>query len=260
MNDMTKKEANLPSFMQEDQNLGTENLANFIRPPRVKIVQSTSHEDFKKNFNEGTALIVPTMVPIADVEEEGSFFRFTPIFFYPEWVSMNPLYTRGTMPAVRARSLDPGSEIARKAQDPELREEEVGGLKKPIRHVENLVFIVMIHGIPEIENQPAVLTFSKAEWRAGSTLAALIKARRAPIFGCVFEGSVSKRSNADGQWYGIDCINPSSGAPLLEDEETYLAYKELHNGFKERHQRDEIKVDYDDESPSKEVDTEAAEY
>jgi len=254
--------------MQEDKREGTETLREFIIPPRLKVVQPLSGEPFSTMFNKGDVVLVPTMTRAAEVlldenkkpTKAGAPFVFVPVFFFAEYCAWNPLSMKGTLPAIRERSLDPKSDIARKSRNPDTREERCPESKDPkdlIRYQEHLNFVCVLLNTGETSGVPLVISFARAEHSSGRNLASLIAMRSAPIFGCIFEAHAQLRQNQKGSWYGLDITNPSVASGFgghVTDEAQYNALKKLHVEMKEAHARNLLVVDHDDN----ELDAESA--
>lgn len=254
---MNAENPNLPAFMQGDDQ-GTENLGQFIIPPRLKVVQKQSGDAFLESFNQGDTILVPQMMTVAPVllndsgrpTKEGETFNFTPLFFFPEWVTWNPLETRGSLAAIRERTTDPNDELVAKCRNNKLWFEQCPEQPElQVRNVEHLNFlVVLLDG--ELAGTPCILTFARAEHKSGSSFAALIKMRKAPIYGCVFQAKVGFRDNGKGQWYGLDIGNPEGDSGWVEDQEMYERFKQLHLEFKEAHESQRIRPDYGDDTES----------
>ena len=269
MNDVIKSEQmNLPGFMASDLEMGVSELKKFIIPPRLKVVQPLSGEQYTEKFNSGDVVLAPQLVLVAPIimdsvtkrpTKSGQPFNFVPVFFFPEYLAWNPLESKGTLPAVRERSLDPQSDIARKARNPQTREEPCPEVAKAvIRYQEHLNFIMMLMGTGDTAGIPVVMSFSRGEHRSGTNLASLIAMRRAPIFGCVFEATSRLRTNSKGAWYGLDITNPSVSSginPVITDETRYTLLKNLHLEMKTAHANNLIVVDHDDNEIDAENDT-----
>jgi hypothetical protein len=226
-----------PDWLNELGNdLGTDELAQFIIPPRIKIVQPTSGEPFDQ-WPAGTVLLSPNLIEIPVP------FTFTPIFFKPEWLTWNPYNMKETLPAIRERSLDPKSDIAIKAQSPNSwREPCPENPEEELSHREHLNWLILIHDVPAIANQPVALSFAASEHSVGRKFAGLIRMRRAHIYTCVFEAGCSKRTKTKGKYFGLDITNPSEVAPFV-DRETAIAYKSVYEQMKET----EIRIDHSDD-------------
>lgn len=248
----TTQQPQLPAFMQEDGQLGVEEMQQFITPPRLKIVQRQSGQEFLDKFEPGEVILVPQFVKVAGLSEErnvGEPFYFTPIFFFPEWCLWNPIETKGSLPAIRERTLDPDSPMVVKSRRKELWEEKIDGVN--CRYCEHLNFLVLIHGNDNVPPLPVVMSYARAEHRTGSNLASLIKMRNAPLFGCNFQGVTRVRSNQKGTWFGIDPTNPDANSgvtPFISSEAAYKDFRDLHMEYKEAHQKRIIRVDYEDDS------------
>jgi len=248
----------LPQFMQEAQVWGIEDLGRYIVLPRVKVVQRQSSSEILRDHDPGDVIVVPQTFLIASVEMDGDGrplnhgepFRFVPLFFYAEWCTWNPYELKGSLPAIRERSLDPASALAEKARTPSKRFEPCpeSASGKQCQNVEHLNFVISLVGDNPLAGTPLVISFCRAEHYAGSTFAALIKMRKAPLFGCQFEAATRHRTNAKGNWFGIDVSNPakeSGVAFFVEDQETFERYRSLHDELKQAHRDMAICVDYE---------------
>lgn len=249
---------NLPDFMREDAASGTEDLGQYVRPPRLKVIQKSAHPPLCDNFSTGDVIMMPQQLLVAPVNKEakaGESFFFNPVFFFAEYVSWNPIQLKGKEPAIIERSFDRNSAVAQKARDPDRRKEVMNPDAAPdkqmfIRHVEHLNFIGLLVD-HEYSGLPIVLSFSKGEARTGQNFASLIKMRRGPLWGMQFECfSKHRPGTGEGDWYGIDVINPSeeSGVtPWILDEAAYKRRCDLHEELKEQFESRLIIVEHGDD-------------
>lgn len=240
----------VPAYMQNTDVMGTEALNQYVRPPRLKVIQAMAREPFDQ-YDPGTVLVVPQMMEFAKVDratKKGEVWKFIPLFFYPEWVQTNPIELAGQAPFIRDRSLDPRSELAQKARNRETWfERHPEHPEMEIANRENMNFVVMPYN-HSLAGTMCVLTFAKAGFREGSNLASMIKIRKAPIFGQVFEASSAQRKNNKGQWFGLDINIPAAspeGLPWVTSEE-FEQFKELHLELVKTHKEGLLQVDYDD--------------
>lgn len=236
----------VPAFMQEAGSEGTEQLGQFIRPPRIKVIQPLREGPYEQ-FEPGDVVLTPTMLKLVSAGEP---FHFVPLLFFPEYLTINPIKMKGQLPFIRERSLDPSGTIAMKSRNPEMRFEVCPeNTQEKIRHVECLTFIVVIAGVPALMGLPIALSFSKGEYGRGTQFAALIKMRHAPLYGCVFQGvcPAEKRKNQQGSWYGIDVSNPTGDMPpFVMNQDEFLELKKRHQQLKE--QQGQIVVEYEEDS------------
>ncbi len=247
----------LPDFMRDAQVEGTELLKQYVVPPRVKIIQRNARKPFSEMFKPGEIVAVPMMQRIAEYDGGRSpSFHFVPLLFYPEWVAWNPMETRGTLPSVRARTLDPRDPIAVKSRSTETRLEPCPEMPKKdgkdlyVKYLEHLNFIVMMLPPNPLAGLPIVLTFASGEHRSGTNFTTLVQLRRAPLYGCQFEAHVRERDNGKGAWYGIDVQNPSPDTgvtPFIVEKERFEEMRALHHEFKSIHEKKLLQVEYDDE-------------
>lgn len=241
-----------PDFMEEDANTGMTELRKYVRPSRIKVVQD-KRTDAYKQYKPGSVVLTPQGIVVAEI---GQPFWLVPIFFYSEYCTINDYRLKDQKPMIRERTLDPNSIIARKSRSNDTRFEkdpDFGPDKDfKMRHTEFLVFLSIIVRTPGLAATPVALSFSRGEYGAGQNFASLIDARRPrPIFGCVFQGTVSEtpRKNAQGDWYGIDITNPTSKdgpqSPWVMDPAEYNSLKALHFQLKEAYDSQLIIVDHD---------------
>lgn len=249
----------LPDFMRGVEPEGTEALKEYVIPSRVKIVQKQSADELLEQFNAGDVIIVPTgdliaPIPVNDQGKpngEKGFFKITPIFFYPEWISWNPIEVRESENAIRYRTVDRNDPVVKKARTQALRQEPHPVVQdKMISHTEHLNFLCMIQSDVFVTDEPVVLSFSRTSHACGSKLSQLIRMRKAPIYGCVFDMHVYKESNAKGSWYTFEVSNPADGSAFVTSKEKFEAYGELHKEFVRLHADSLIQTQYDDEVSS----------
>jgi len=255
----------LPDFMRDKEVLGVKGLQEYVIPPRIKIVSLQSAK-LLETFRAGDVVLTPTnsIIVEPDRDDRGSLseggnrsFDFTPIFFYPEWVTWNDIKLKGQEDSVLYRTTDPTDPIVAKARNKKLREEDhprVEGLK--IRHVEHLNYIVVLIDHP-IGEQPALLSFSRGEWFSGCNFASLIGMRKASLFGCVYTATVIFRKGKLGDWYGLDVSNPTDRVPWVTEEQ-YGLFESLHLKFEDHHKNSRLKASLEDEEVAKDPAASAA--
>jgi hypothetical protein len=243
--------SDLPSFIAEDREKDSNDdlMSQYLVPPRIKTIQRTAGEQFSA-FKPGSLVLMPSGVPLTDDVDQP--FHITPLLYYPEYLVVNPIETKETLPMIRDRTLDPKSEIAVIARDPDKRDSfECPEMKgKHLKYKEVHTFIVVIAGRPGIAGLPVAMSFSGMEARVGSQFIAKIKMRGAKRYACIFEAFVPKtlRKNAKGSWYGIDIQNPTANSmpPFVQDAEEYAALKAMSERLLAQYEQNLIQVDYND--------------
>ena len=249
------QKANLPAvpdYMKVADDHSLDNLKQYVRPPRIKVVQSTSDEKLREIFGIGSVILVPDNTLILEPIRDGMGniqygttpgFLFTPIFCFTEFCLWNPIQTKGRLPAIRERSFDPNSRVAARARD--FNNRTFPCPEEPAYncvYCEHINFIVHIHG----QKEQCIFTFSRGEFKAGTTLAGLAKMRAVPLFGNIFSGRLAARKNAKGSWVGVDCTNPDEGSPFV-GEEAFQMYARLNKEYADLYNEKRIDVSYDDE-------------
>lgn len=243
----------VPEFMAEEEVLGLEVLKQFIVPPFIKIVQKQAGDELLQYFGAGDVILSPANAMIAEMPRDNkgrvvdgsrTSFRVVPVLFYPEWLTWNPIELKGAEPSIRYRTLDPNDPVVSKARAPALRSEpHPDHPELKIRHVEHLNFLVILYDHP-LGSEPAILSFARGEWRSGSKFANLIRMRKAPIYGCVFEAVVTHRVGQLGDWFGFDMCNPEEGSPWVKKEE-YPTFKAIHEEFDKYNKEAKIRAQYE---------------
>jgi len=247
----------LPKFMKDETVLGLDTLKQYVVPPRIKVVQKASSAELLKVFSPGDVILAPMNATVVELSRdtkgrpvEGAIAKFliVPLFFYPEWVTWNPIELKGKEPAIKYRTIDVTDPIVTKSRNANLRTEailgqEAAGLR--IRHVEHLNYVVLLYK-HALGTEPAILSFARGEHSAGSKFAGLIKMRKAPIYGCVFEVSSNMRHGTLGDWYGLDTANPETEAPWV-NEEDFETFKHLHEEFAKYHKEARLQTQLEPE-------------
>jgi hypothetical protein len=245
----------MPDYLQGLEPAGTEALQSFITPPRLKVIQKTASSELLLKFREGDVIVLPDNLLFAEMVREndrqpkaewtGTPFLFTPVFFYPEWVTWNPIQMKGTLPSIRGRTIDPKSQIAMKARNRDMWLEVCPeNTQYKMRHTEHLNFLIALHTGP-YAGTGISMTFAKGSHFAGTRLCNLIKMRKAPIYACVFEARSVFQQNQQGDWFQISVDNPAqdASAPWVTQEQLE-SFKKLHEELKASH--DKLLVDYGD--------------
>lgn len=250
-----------PDFMREGDGGGSMDLLKqYVVPPRVKVIQGQAKKPFNELFRPGNLCAVPMMTGVwtedFDPRAENVAFHFIPILFYPEWVSWNPYGS--DLPAVRARSLDPRSDIAIKSRDPARRKEPCverpttpDGKPAFVSHLEHLNYVVMILPPNEMAELPIIMTFASGEHRSGTNFNTLLQQRRVKhLYGCQFAARVGRRENRHGTWFGIDVVNPAADsgvAPFVQDEGRFSQLRRVFEEYKSYYDERRLATDYDDD-------------
>lgn len=234
-----------PEFLGEfDSGEANSSLTSYIRPPRLKIVQGTAKPPISERYNPGDVCFVPSLDAVV---AKAKPFYVTPLFFFPEWMTFNPM---GAEQVIRERTFDPRHPIAVKSRKKETRKEPCPETPdKFISHNAFLNFICVLMGDHEFAGTQFVMSFKGAEYKTGSNLGASIKMRQAAMFTQVYEAKTAQRTNDSGTWWGLDIGAPSAGAsvgPWVPTRATAAMFKQEHDSLKEAHAQNQIIVEVDD--------------
>lgn len=239
----------LETYVETDSSL--EDLKDYRILSRLKVVQAMSDEALKEEFGEGAVIISPGNVLVA---EKRTAFQIVPVFFWTEfcfWSDRKDTVSN----TILDRSFDKAGDLARKARDPDHREEEyqegfVG------RYVEHLNFASYVYGDHPQRGTALVASFSRGEFGTGRNFISSISLRKvggkpAPLWAQVWEFKTGFRDQGDKKWYGLDFSNPTTPAePYIQQSEVEFFLAE-HGSCKEDYERSRLLVDHggDDGGP-----------
>lgn len=255
--------ADMPDYLQTEESGGLELLQQYIRPPFLKIVQPQSAGELKAKFREGDVITTPGQQLVTAVHKladgrcsmdmlaASNPFYVTPLYFYPEFIAWNPRDPRVKLPAIRDRSLDPNSPVAKRARDFNNREMPCPELTdKMVRFCEHLNFVVNVWYNDAI-SEPHIMSFSRSEFKPGVKFNEKIVTRKRKIYAGVYQVVTAYRSNDQGQWYGYNVDNPSADSgvgPWVPSKEMYDWFAGMHDYFLGLHEAGQIQADYDDDN------------
>jgi hypothetical protein len=209
-------------------------------------------------FKTGDVAAMPMAQMVAPFDPQsgaGSPFAFVPLFFFPEFISTNPIELPNLM-MIRERTLDSKSELAKKCRNAETRQElhpdSPPGKNYMIRNVECLNFVVALTD-PEspVHGVPITMTFVRGEFRQGQNLASLIRMRNVDqCYGCVFQASVGPRKKDAFDWMGFNVSNPTLPGvePWVADTDEFSRYERFHQQFAQAYADKILRPDIDEEA------------
>lgn len=239
----------MPDFLRggSAEERGVAELAKFVQPPRMMIIQDQAKDkELKNEFGTGACIIMPQKLCIASLprnakgtpEKYGEDFDIVPIFYYTEWVHWADLDSSGDK--ILGRTLDPEHLIARRAKRKDTRKAEDGS-----RYVEHMNFVCVFEDFTEELTEPALISFAKGEHKTGRAFSQLIHARRgAFLYGCRFQACVEGHGNEKGDWYGLRIGNHPE-APWVSDEKTFAFYKASHEYLLDIYRSNRLSASYD---------------
>lgn len=250
-----------PTFMQGATDLGIEELSRWVVPPRIKLIQAQANPELLEKYAPGDVIATGLDCIIAEPERDSkgkilspAVFCFTPIYFFPEWCCWNDMNLRGKEPAIIERSFDPQSPVAMKAKtkfNKKVPHPTVDGAS--VSFAEHMNFVVAIHNNPAVEDTLMIMTFLRGSHAQGTALAGKIKARRAPMWGCIFDAVIDLKTNQKGNFYVPFCDNTTHDiGPWVTDEEVFKKFETFHDEMKKAHLERRIVVDYEDDAGSDE--------
>jgi len=251
----------VPEWLSGVEDRGTDLLVQYIIPPRLKVVQTTSKQELRQDFPPGSVVAMPMRQTIALMNYDGpnpshgDTFHIVPLFFYPEYVEWNPLQLK-QLPAIRDRSLDRKGKLAAMCRDANLRSAQCPESSDPKHQITrseilNFVIVIVDEDHP-LYMTPLVMNFARGEYMAGSNFSALIGTRtssraKPPMWGCVFEVHVpgEQKQNDKGQWFGLEIGNPYNHAPFIAADMAETM-KGLYERYKDAYEQKTLRTDLED--------------
>lgn len=245
-----KSNANVPAFMQDDVDMGKENIKPTNDVARLKVVQKNSDDSLVEVYSAGDCIIQPDMVLLCGANES---IAVTPLFHFTEYCLWEA-YTKKSddKSPILKRTIDINDPVAVKSQKPETwyewhpdhPEGSKDAEKHRRRYVEHLVYIMVAHDVPDV-TVPFLVSFQKGEYRRGARFGSRLAAAAAPIFGTRWRLGTSTRKG----------VNPYKGVDLTVDseqrfvtQEQYAPFKGLFLKFKELFESGLLTPTYEDES------------
>ena len=233
---------NIPAYLKKrldessGQATGIQNLQQYWVPPRLKIVQAQSGDQYRNaGFKPGDILLVPEMSLIA---HSGEPLWITPIFMYTDFAKWSPYGMKGQMPVIQERTVDIDSNIAKRARSkkeedwyeicPDAPKAKQGDQQYQYRYCEHINFLCVLrlnnkspeHPANRHINNPFLLSFHHAGFYEGKQLSTLIVNRRIDIFTGQYELKTVDKTNKKGTWKGFQVTNPSFESGM-SGERTY---------------------------------------
>lgn len=248
----------LAKYIEQDTSLDV--LKKHVIVPRFKILQATTNNDLLKNFGVGSCIVRPGDTLVAKYGEEPSTFEFVPLYFMTEYAKWRDL--KGSGPMILERSVDPGSELARKAASSDLRKELYPGMdgvpednKMYYSYVEHLRFIGVIYGDHPLAGTPVTLSFERGEWRQGKNFISAVSLRReivngeskeVPLWAQVWKFSILHHTpTQDKKWYGFSFEAAEPNLVALDDAESMRL---LHEQYKDLAAKQQLTVQDDEQT------------
>lgn len=257
-NDLSVVPDDLNFFMKSHEEIpsGLEVARQFIAPSFLKIVQASSKQELKQKFSTGDMIVTPDNVLFAttnngnQILSESSRIPFTAIFFFVDWAVWNPvqLSKAGSVQAVRSRTSDQNSEIAKRAKsfdksvNMQPYPEDPNNPELRLRFIEHLNFICLFN-LEGWQEKPILISFFKGSYKNGSTFISTANMRKYPMFTCQFEIFSRYTTNPAGDYYALVADNPVNFPAYVSGEiaERNLA---LFKGFEESHKQGQIEPTY----------------
>ena len=242
--------ADVPAWMQQDVQEGTEDLASYQSTPRLGLVQTNAKADKKAQYGEGSLVIFPDGIVVAEAEKP---VVFVPIMFFATWEKWSDFQDKNADFILDSTCVET-SALARKSKNRSERKEMYPNCDptNPMfyRYVENLNFIVRIDSGPA-KGEFATLSFNNSTHYIGELLSGMIRRRPLSIYANRVEITPYLRPEKDGaQWYGYKLNNPApeDGGPVVQDQELYKGLKKAHHDFRPMVEQNLVRVNREGES------------
>lgn len=250
-----------PNFLANVDDDSLDFMKDKFTIPTLKIIQSTVDKNIKKKFGEGSAIVRPgdQIIWKYDDEESDEPFQFVPLFIFIEYCKWSA-FGDTSKPMIMVRTTDKHSDIAKKALNPDTREELYEGHKdKPEKeqqhysYVEHYRVLGVIYGDHMFNGIPLTLSFERGENWNGVNFVAACQMRRqlvtdkdgeeshvkVPLWAQVWNISVSARSRGAYNWYGLDF---APGDPSEIQEKDAQEMQDQYKKYKKHHEEGTLEV------------------
>lgn len=227
----------LTEYQEADASMDA--LSQYRIVPRCKVIQAMSDSSLKDQFGEGSAIVSPGGMLIA---EKGDPFHFVPLFFFTEFIKWRDRKDSSGN-AIMERTFDQGSELAAYARDPERRHEKDG--KFVHRYCEHLNFVGTVYNGKD-EPEPIILGFARGDFGKGKQWASAIQMRRAggrpvPLWAQVWRFHTVLNQGTEGDWYQLRFDSPEQ--PVINQEHVETM-RELHEMLKKDFESNRLVADH----------------
>jgi hypothetical protein len=244
---------------------GDKSLENLERDrvlPRLVQIQSTSKEEFKELYGEGTLVLMPGGMDVCQRQER---LPVIPIFYWKSWETFADNRDKNS-PKSLAKSQDPRGTIARKAANPETRFEqyEGGPPKEPFKmaHVEQLNFVVQVDRENAITGETLSVRWQKGDWYGGQDFLNGILQKKAdgkkiPMWAQRWVLQPKWIERGQNKFWGVGA---TPNVPLLLDRETAVKARAAYLAIEAAHNRGALSVVDGDEPPPPEAEPESFDF
>ena len=219
------EDVQLPAWAADLEPTGTEELGQFVRTPRLRVMQSQTDRVLVDQHGEGSPVIMPDGVKVAEYQHP---FDVVTVAFWPTWAKVGDVNDTES-DFIMLESWDADSELARRAKSPSLREESYGaGNKYTAKYQEHLNFAVIIDSGPAT-GMPCLINFSSGSWQTGSTLSGYLRRRQCPLYINRVKFVTEPRSNKRNQsWFDLAF---GTADPAFVPQERVESLATLHGEF-----------------------------
>lgn len=238
----------LVKYSEDDTSMDT--MEEYRIVPRLKIIQGTTSAELKEMFQEGSVIVTPGNIFVAEKKKD---FLFVPVFFYTEFCHWSDILDSES-PVIVARDFDPSSELARKARNPEMRKEGYGEIDRKTQlskyeytFAEHLNFVGIVYD-GSAKGTEAVLSFNRGTFGKGRIFISQIRMRKTPLWSQVWCLTTYFDDRKQGQAYwSWKTDNPKEGIqPIIAEDEVEI-FKEAHESIKEAHSKRILITDHTSE-------------
>lgn len=143
---------------------------------RMKIIQNLTSEEIKAKFGEGSLIIIPTMLPLAN---KGIPIVITPLFFFMEYFAIADINDKGGE-RKSDKTMDAKNPIAVKALNPKHRIEKYGQDGRFIMKYKDCASFACMIQDGEFKGNIVVLPFMGGERFNGTNFINTLTVRRSP--------------------------------------------------------------------------------
>lgn len=255
----------IPDWMlvPKDELASTQRMAEYVTPPRLKIISSMTDHELKQKFGETAVIVRPDDIAVTEPidfrkgEKEGQPFVVIPLFFWTEYTEQNP-YGVANLPFIKDRSTDPDSRLARLCRQTDMKKRSYPCPEDPsknCRYAEVLNFIVHLAD-PGVFQSPLHMSFQVGTFSEGKEWSKLCQVPKNVVcYAQVFEARVMMKSNDKFTWatFKLNHKIAEDGTLMFlnryygeASKEAFTIFRDLANDLEMKHQQGLLRPEYED--------------
>jgi len=203
-------------YAKSNGDSGMSGAERYASMPRIKIVQGSSNKELKKLFSQGTVLLTPDNLVIANAPsgagEKGEPFVVIPLAFVTTY-ERRAVYGGDSQLFILEATRDDRSDLAMKCRNPKARD-IIGPTGEVVERCFEVINVVCTIDSGPCTGQFGILSFASMATRDGRKFIDRVSRLRAG-YKCYLQRVALRVSDREGKkknsWLGLDVGDPTDG-------------------------------------------------